>query len=117
MQPLLTVEELAQFLQIHPETARRLTREGKIPHLQVGGAYRYDRAAVSAYLAPPPPDHLQKYFDLVLRLWGSEGETGNAYKIAHFDGVSALARDLGLVTPKKCEEWRQEIRRATGAGA
>ena len=51
MQPLMTVEELAQFLQIHPETARRLTREGKIPHLQVGGAYRYDRELVSTRLA------------------------------------------------------------------
>ena len=50
MHNLLTVEELAQFLRTSPETVRRLSRKNQIPHLQLGGSYRYDKAAVLAAL-------------------------------------------------------------------
>ena len=50
MQPLLTPGQLAERLNLHPETVRRLTREKKIPHLAAGGVYRYDWRAVQQAL-------------------------------------------------------------------
>ena len=50
MQPLLTPEQLAARLSLHPETVRRLTREKKIPALLAGGVYRYDWHEVRAAL-------------------------------------------------------------------
>lgn len=50
MQPLLTPEQLAERLNLHPETVRRLSRENKIPYFLVGGSYRYDWIEVRAAL-------------------------------------------------------------------
>lgn len=40
MEPDLTVEELAEYFRVHPESVRRWLREGKFPH-----AYRPSRRA------------------------------------------------------------------------
>lgn len=55
MHELLTAEELAGHLRTSAETVRRLTREKKIPALQLGpnGAYRYNLAAVLEALHRP----------------------------------------------------------------
>lgn len=47
---LLTSAEAARELKLHPETLRRLTREGKIPCMRIGGTgrYRYDFDAITA---------------------------------------------------------------------
>lgn len=39
---MLKAAELAEKLNLNPETIRRLTRAGKIPHTQVGKSKRYD---------------------------------------------------------------------------
>jgi len=40
---ILTVDEAAKMLKIHPETVRRLAREGKLPGAyRVGGQWRFD---------------------------------------------------------------------------
>jgi len=36
------VEEVSEYLRIHPYTVRRLCREGKIPAFKVGGQWRFD---------------------------------------------------------------------------
>ena len=38
---VLTVEELAEYLRIHPYTARRLARAGKLPGFKIGGQWRF----------------------------------------------------------------------------
>lgn len=43
---LLSSDELADYLQLTPETVRRLTRRGEIPSLTVARRIRYDLAAV-----------------------------------------------------------------------
>lgn len=44
--PMLKAAELAEKLNLTPETIRRLTRAGKIPHIQIGKSKRYDLDAV-----------------------------------------------------------------------
>lgn len=39
---IYTAEEVAKILRIHPYTAKRLAREGKIPGFKVGGQWRFD---------------------------------------------------------------------------
>ncbi len=45
---VLTVEELAEHLRIHPYTARRLARAGKLPGFKVGGQWRFDINQINA---------------------------------------------------------------------
>lgn len=40
---VLTVEEVAEYLRIHPYTARRLARAGKLPGFKVGGQWRFKK--------------------------------------------------------------------------
>lgn len=111
MQPLLTAEQLAPLLGVGIEQVRKLTREGSLPHHRIGGAIRYDLEAVKAATsADRGRDRVMEYRDMLLRAWGTEGDEGNRYKVAHFDGVTALARDMGLITRSECEELRNPIR-------
>lgn len=52
MDNLLKTKELAERLRLNPETIRRMTRAGKIPHIVIGNAKRYDLTAVMAALKP-----------------------------------------------------------------
>lgn len=112
---LLTAEELAAVLRTSPETVRRLSREKKIPHIQLGeaGAYRYDRGLVLAALQPGAESGAamaQKYYDLAVTHWGAEGPEGDFFKLAHFEGVTAALRDLGMLSVRGCEDWRNKLR-------
>jgi excisionase family DNA binding protein len=49
----LTTEQVAQFLQVNPETVRRWVRAGELPVLRVGGpksGYRIRRSDLDAYI-------------------------------------------------------------------
>lgn len=48
---LLTPKQLADRLGVCPQTVRRLTREGEIPTIKVGGSYRYDYESVIKKMA------------------------------------------------------------------
>ena len=43
-QELLTAEEVAKFVKLHPYTIRRLCREDKIPCFKFGGQWRFDKS-------------------------------------------------------------------------
>ena len=43
---ILTVEEVAEYLRIHPYTVRRLVRAGQLPGFKVGGQWRFHRDEV-----------------------------------------------------------------------
>lgn len=45
----LTVKEVANYLKIHPITAARLAREGKIPGFKVGGQWRFDKSEIEGW--------------------------------------------------------------------
>jgi excisionase family DNA binding protein len=48
---VLTLEQLARFLQVEPETVRALAEAGKLPGREVGGEWRFSREAVLSWLA------------------------------------------------------------------
>lgn len=50
----LTVEQVAELLQVNPETVRRWIRSGELPVLDLGGpktGYRIKRSEVDAFIA------------------------------------------------------------------
>lgn len=51
MSQILTAEQLAEALSLNPETVRRLTRSGELPHHLIGGSVRYNLADVLARTA------------------------------------------------------------------
>jgi putative molybdopterin biosynthesis protein len=48
--PLYTLREVAQLLNISRSKAWLLTRSGSLPAIRIGRQYRYRRSAVESYL-------------------------------------------------------------------
>lgn len=46
---LVTVEQAAELLNLHPKTVRRYIREGRLPATRVGKSYRIGRANLDAF--------------------------------------------------------------------
>ncbi len=52
---LLTVEQAAERLQMHPDTVRRLLREGQLPGRKIGPRrWRISAAALQKYIEGEP---------------------------------------------------------------
>lgn len=50
---LLNVSQVAEMLQLHPQTVREMARKGQLPAIKLGGRtspYRFREAAIDAYL-------------------------------------------------------------------
>jgi excisionase family DNA binding protein len=47
---VLTLEQLAAFLQVEDQTVRALAEAGEIPGREIGGEWRFSRAAVLSWL-------------------------------------------------------------------
>jgi len=48
--PLMTVEEVAEYLQLHPLTVRRLARENKVPFFKLGRQWRAKRELLDQWI-------------------------------------------------------------------
>lgn len=51
MSEILSAEQLAERLGLHPESIRKLTRDGSLPHHRIGASVRYTLADVMAQTA------------------------------------------------------------------
>ena len=47
---LMTVEEVAEYLQLHPLTVRRLARESKIPFFKLGRQWRAKKELLDQWI-------------------------------------------------------------------
>lgn len=45
---ILTAEEVAKYLRIHPYTVKRLARTEKLPGFKIGGQWRFDINQINA---------------------------------------------------------------------
>jgi len=44
--PLWTVEELADYLKLQPETIRSMARRGELPAIKLGKVWRFQKSAI-----------------------------------------------------------------------
>jgi len=49
-EPLWTVEDVAGYLRLEPETIRVMAREEKIPAIKVGRVWRFNKNSLKAWL-------------------------------------------------------------------
>jgi excisionase family DNA binding protein len=49
--PLWTVEDVAAYLQLQPETIRSMARRGELPGLKIGKVWRFENSAIHEMLA------------------------------------------------------------------
>jgi excisionase family DNA binding protein len=49
--PLWTVEEVAGFLKLQPETVRSMARRGELPAIKLGKVWRFRKTAIHEMLA------------------------------------------------------------------
>ncbi|CDU01612.1 methylation-associated defense system helix-turn-helix domain-containing protein MAD1 [Vibrio coralliirubri] len=47
---ILTLQEVAEYLKLAEKTAYRLASEGKLPGFKVGGAWRFKREDLEAWI-------------------------------------------------------------------
>lgn len=47
---IMTIKEVSAYLKIREKTAYRLTAEGKIPGFKVGGAWRFRKQEIDAWI-------------------------------------------------------------------
>lgn len=47
---IMTIREVADYLKINEKTAYKLAAEGKIPGFKVGGAWRFRRSEIEAWI-------------------------------------------------------------------
>lgn len=50
---VMTVQEVAVFLRLAESTVYKLAQEGKLPGRKVGGAWRFSRKGLEAWLERP----------------------------------------------------------------
>ena len=64
---VLGLQEVADLLRVHPNTAKKLCQTGKLPAVKVGRAWRVQRKAVKAMLADTyePPKVLASSVDII----------------------------------------------------
>ena len=48
--PLWTVEDVARYLRLEPETVRNLAREGKLPAIKIGRIWRFRKSSLDQIL-------------------------------------------------------------------
>ena len=48
---IMTVTEVAQYLQVHPSTLYKLVRRHQIPAFKIGSDYRFERGAIAKWMA------------------------------------------------------------------
>jgi excisionase family DNA binding protein len=51
LERLLTAQELAELLQLHPKTVERMARDGRLPSVRVCGRARFKPSAIASWLA------------------------------------------------------------------
>lgn len=81
---MLTPEEAAELISVHPETIRRMIRDGRLPASKPGGRYwRIDPADLAALTASThAPDHIrQDFLD-----WIEDGQEGPPPHVAVLRG-------------------------------
>lgn len=54
MRDVMTIDQLAEYLQIPKSTLYKLVQDGKVPGKKVGRQWRFHREAVDAWLAEGP---------------------------------------------------------------
>ena len=47
---IITIKEVAEYLRIKEKTVYDLAAKGKIPGFKVGGAWRFDKADIDAWI-------------------------------------------------------------------
>jgi excisionase family DNA binding protein len=50
MDSLMTVNELARYMRVHPTTIYRLLKSGGVPAIKVGGSWRFHRGAIDRWV-------------------------------------------------------------------
>jgi excisionase family DNA binding protein len=49
-EPLLTAEQAAKILQIHPKTVKRMASKGQIPGMKIGKLWRFRGSALDSWV-------------------------------------------------------------------
>jgi excisionase family DNA binding protein len=49
MAQIMTTKEMATYLKLHPITISKLSKEGKIPAIQIGRVWRFDKRVIDAW--------------------------------------------------------------------
>lgn len=58
IESVLTINEVAEILRVHPTTVYRLVKRGALPGFKIGGNWRINKASLNLWLSAGPPPHM-----------------------------------------------------------
>jgi excisionase family DNA binding protein len=53
----MTTKEVANYLRLHQLTICKLSKEGKIPSIRIGGVWRFDKEVIDEWIACSHAEH------------------------------------------------------------
>jgi excisionase family DNA binding protein len=53
IEEILTANQVAELLQIHPRTVYKLVKQGSLPGRKFGGGWRFSKSEILAMVHPP----------------------------------------------------------------
>ena len=114
MKKLLSIQEAADILGVHPETLRRWDREGRLQAIKVGerGDRRYRHEDILMIVTGYKPEKY-KDFDIIPHNFGFEISPGTLIRIASFivrkdDLITGFAFAEGFLTRMAHPELKDE---------
>ena len=57
MAQIMTTKEVANYLRLHQLTICKLSKEGKIPSIRIGGVWRFDKEVIDEWIACSHAEH------------------------------------------------------------
>jgi len=48
---IMTTKEVAEYLRLHQITICKLSKEGRIPSIKIGGVWRFDKEVIDSWIA------------------------------------------------------------------
>ena len=72
-----TVDEVAAIFRVPPDVVRRLIREGELPAIRLGRAYRIPKSVIDRYFDLPALSHLSPA-DLGFGIWADDEAVADA---------------------------------------
>jgi len=93
---LLTVEQAADVLSLHPKTVLRHIREGRLPATRIGKGYRIERSALESFAGVASVAPRRTGTPRVIAIVEVDSMDADASsRLASFVGAAALSREDG----------------------
>lgn len=100
MESLLTIQEVARYLRLDPQTVSRKAQRGDLPGVKIGNRWRFRKEEIDRWLGKPQPKDRKPSFQELIRYFQTIPEVQLVYLFgskARGDDVRASDTDIAVL--------------------